>query len=639
LVVTATSIDVLMNFESTAPESPRVRWIFVALAVTVAAAAFLFTYWFWVPADPNVDENAYLVGGRMLALHGSPGFTPPDPYSLVGKMWIVTREGMVYPKYPLGVSLLVAAVLKAFGLATGVRAAYWISPVLLILALMAVFLLVREVAGSFAGLLAEIALAASPVVLVEAIDPDSHSTDLFCVSWGMLLLFRWWRLGKLRHATLAGLLLGYAVIVRYTEGLLLLPLGLVILFRLRSEGRRAMGQASVLIGCWLVAPALQLAFNLRALHAFTGYDATGESTAFSWAYFSQNWWMTVRQLFSFGLHLLLPVGVLGLAALWLRSRPLAAVLWAWLLPNLLLYTAYYFALENNNDNPIRFFMTVFPPLVLAAAWLLAQGADASRRRVLQPGLALVLVLVSAALGVRTALPWLRSDYAERLSAARAERAVLAHAPAGSVIFGPQEPLMALQFTGDYRLYGRNIFSQGGIDELRRVRPGETHALQPERAGALYELLKDYDKRDLARLQRSVAVRALNTGQRVFVILQESAGPGGLRFVSTGLDAADRRTLEARQVARWSDPATEWQLLEVTPAAGDNLCPHADPPSGELQPRGSHRRGTGSNCLPADWDSAMDVWTRNRAGWSLNDARLDSKRLLSGRRRFQMGDTR
>ena len=122
--------------------------------------------------------------------------------------------------------------------------------------------------------------------------------------------------------------------------------------------------------------------------------------------------------------------------------------------------------------------------------------------------------------------------------------------------------MALQFAGEYQLYGHNIFSRRGIDELGKMRPGEPNALQPERARALYDVLKDYDKRDLARLQRTVAVRALNAGQRVFVLLPGSASADRLRW--TNLDAADGRTLEARQVACWSDPAAEWLLLEVTP---------------------------------------------------------------------------
>src|SRR3954469_7793759 len=110
-------------------ESQRFRHILLALAAVLAAGFFLATRWDWAAADPGVDENAYLVSGKLLAQTGSPGFVPPDPYSLVGTMWISTPEGRFYPKYPLGQTLLVAAAIKTFGL----RAAYLVNPFLMTL--------------------------------------------------------------------------------------------------------------------------------------------------------------------------------------------------------------------------------------------------------------------------------------------------------------------------------------------------------------------------------------------------------------------------------------------------------------------------------------------------------------------------
>jgi hypothetical protein len=43
-----------------------------------------------------------------------------------------------------------------------------------------------------------------------------------------------------------------------------------------------------------------------------------------------------------------------------------------MLPNLLLYTAYYWALQTASVNCLRFFLTILPPLVLGAAWLLTR---------------------------------------------------------------------------------------------------------------------------------------------------------------------------------------------------------------------------------------------------------------------------
>jgi hypothetical protein len=71
--------------------------------------------------------------------------------------------------------------------------------------------------------------------------------------------------------------------------------------------------------------------------------------------------------------------------------------------------------------------------------------------------------------------------------------------------------------------------------LAKVRPGEPNPLQPERARALYDRLKDYGNRDLALLQRGLVVRALDGGQRVFVIAPASAGSGWLRFGRADLE--------------------------------------------------------------------------------------------------------
>jgi 4-amino-4-deoxy-L-arabinose transferase-like glycosyltransferase len=554
-------------------ESQRFRHILLALAAVLAAGFFLATRGYWVPADPGVDENAYLVSGKLLAQTGSPGFVPPDPYSLVGKMWIGTREGRFYPKYPLGQTLLVALAVKT----TGPRAAYWISPLLMTLALLGIFLLGREIAGSFAGLLAMTAMAASPATLNEVNDPDSHASSLGCTTWGMLLLLRWWRTGKVHHAALAGLLLGYSTIIRYTEGLLLLPIALVVLFRCgRRPDRRALGGAAALAAGWLAPVAGQVLFNLHALHSLTGYDTTHESTAFSLAYFVHNALPTARLLATLGLPVLLPWGALGLTALALREGRPAAVLWAWLLPNLLLYTAYYWGLQTEAVNCLRFFLTILPPLALGAAWLLTLTWHDRPLRWPQAAVVLALFLTSAGLGVRLALPLFWDDWQEALDMERGGKAVLAFAPPGSAVLGPQNEILHLQFVGNYRLYSRNLFVRSFIAELRKVDGRSPDALQPERAQALFSLLRGRDKLELARLERGLMAAQIHQGRRVFLIAPVQS-QHWTEFASPGLNASDGLRFATRRLALWRGPGEErpdgerepggadWQLLEVTAA--------------------------------------------------------------------------
>jgi hypothetical protein len=552
-------------------ESPRFRKALLALAVLLAAGFFLATRWYWVPADPGVDENAYLVSGKLLARTGSPGFTPPDPYSLVGKMWIGTREGRFYPKYPLGQTLLVALAVKTAGL----RAAYRVNPLLMTLALLGVFLLGREAAGSLVGLLAAIAMAASPATLNEVNDPDSHAGSLCFTTWGMVLLLRWWRTGRAGHAALAGLLLGLSAITRYTEGLLLLPAALVMLFRCgRRPDRRSLEGVAAFGAGWLAPVAGQVLFNLRALHSLTGYDTTHESTAFSLAYFVHNLEPTARLLATLGLPVLLPLGALGLAALAFRQGKLAAVLWAWVLPNLLLYTAYYWGLRTDSVNCLRFFLTILPPLAVGAAWLLTRTWRDRPLRWPQVVVVLALFLLGAGLGAWESRLLFRDDWQEALDIERGGRAVLALAPPGSAVFGPQGEILHLQFAGDYRLYSRNLFSRLFIGELRRNDGREPDAFQPERARALFSLLRGKDESGLARLERGLMAAQLRQGRRVFLI-----APAGnqrwLDFTSPELDPSDGLGFAVRELARWQAPPANpqagapervnWRLLEVTAA--------------------------------------------------------------------------
>jgi 4-amino-4-deoxy-L-arabinose transferase-like glycosyltransferase len=543
-----------MSPSAAAPaEEPARRRLFLALVLAVAALFFLAMHRYWVPADSNLDENAYLISGKLLARTGSPGFMPPDPYSLVGMMWVTAPAGRCYPKYPLGQTLLVAAAVKAGGL----RAAFWISPILMTLGLLGVFLLVREAVGSFAGLLAMLAMAASPVLLAETNDPDSHGGVVFFTTWGMLLLLRWWRTGKPRHAALAGLLLGLSAITRYTEGLLLLPMAILALGFPRD--RRRLAGAAALAAGWLLPVGLQVAFNLRVFHQLTGYGATNESTAFGLGHLARHAGLVLRQLFFLGLPLLFPLAVLGLALLAWRERRLGLVLWAWALPGLLLYAAYYWAVDDVAYT--RFFLTLLPPLVLGIAWLLTRplpGPEWLRRRV-QPALALALVLACGAYGVREALPILRGIHEDQTLARDTAAAALAVAPAGSVFFGPVQPLLYLQYAGDeYRLYGRNLFLPQAIERLGRRDPRAPNPLQPERARMLYKLLKRRKPVGLLRLQRNLAADALSQGRRVFLI-QPVGDAVGARFASPELDPRDSRSFALHPVSRW----TGWEMLEVT----------------------------------------------------------------------------
>jgi hypothetical protein len=77
--------------------------------------------------------------------------------------------------------------------------------------------------------MAMLLLAMNVTTLGLANNPNSHAPALAFVVWGMFMLLRWWQTGSIWRGILAGFLLGYAVTIRYSEGLLLLPMLVAVL--------------------------------------------------------------------------------------------------------------------------------------------------------------------------------------------------------------------------------------------------------------------------------------------------------------------------------------------------------------------------------------------------------------------------
>jgi hypothetical protein len=432
-----------------AGESDAARWIYGVAAVLLAIGWYFVFHAYWAPAHDGVDQNGYLVGGRMFADHLSTGMDPPDWFGFVGRMWIGTPWLTYYPKYPVGLPIIYAGMLELGrtslgrvlvfllgsvrwslfatllflalrtplqwagarlgiwrtplcvavtfivtvvampvvlgplsrlpidGPSVGVELAYLVCPVCTMLGLVATFQLVRLVAGSFGALLAMIAVACSPVTLELANNSNSHASSLFCVTWGMFLLIRWWQSGGAARACLAGFLLGYAVTIRYTEGLLLLPLILAALLRAPWRSRRAMIETALLLAWWAIPVMFLISFNLGAFGSLTGYDSTNESTGFSWQYFQTHWDTTTRQFYNSGLFFILPVAVAGLVVMFVQHWRMALLLASWIVPSLIVYTAYYWAPDNVTTAYLRFYLTIFPALAMAAFWLMARVIPAA----------------------------------------------------------------------------------------------------------------------------------------------------------------------------------------------------------------------------------------------------------------------
>jgi hypothetical protein len=576
----------------------RESWPSRALSALLLAALLLgflrFTRQFHVPAHAGADQNAYLVGGKMLVSHLTPRHVPHDDYAFVGRMWVRAADGAYYPKYPPGLPALYAAV---YGLA-GPAAAHAVNPLLMAAALVACYAIARQVAGPFAGILGTAMLATSPVTLTLANNPNSHAAALCLSTWGMFLLIRWWERAGFGRAAVAGTLLGLAATVRYTEALLLLPLLLVLLFNLHWRRGQSWGQAATLLACWSAPTALVLLSNRLTVDHWTAYGPTNESApgaAFRWDYLAQNWETVLRQLNGTGLFFVLPIGALGLLLLVARSARLALVLWAWLLPGVFLYASYYWLAQDDvRFSYTRFFLTTFPPVVVGAAWILTRpfptAAAASSRagpilpRIVAPLAALLIVCGAGAYNVYTALPILTADHRRSNTVAEAaSRLRAADVPADAVIFGPIPLLNHLQFATHHRLYATDDFDPVTLKALDQPDPAEPTTLDPGRANAQRALWPpDLPPDRFRTVLRDLTAKAHQAGHRVFVVTPTATGAGvPLNFTDPAHNRLDAHAFTATTLSEWPEPAPllklnrrrlhpddvagKWRLIEITPA--------------------------------------------------------------------------
>jgi Dolichyl-phosphate-mannose-protein mannosyltransferase len=476
-------------------EMARDRWI--GLFVIAIAIGFyaVMTLGFWAPADGGVDQNAYLLGGRMIAEHGTPRYTLPNPYAYVGNMFIRTsgldvKGGDYYPKYPFGLPLLYASFFWICGATRAASLAFLVSPVCAILAVTGMFFLARLVAGSFAAVMAAILLGTSQLMIELSNNPNSHASCVAFIIWGMYFLLRWWQSGKMWIGILAGFLIGYAGLIRYSEGLLVLPIAMASASRMRWSDWRSYLRNAIPGLTWAIPIGAMLIFNKHTMGNWTGYDSTNESEGFTWLKFRQTWEQMIRTYYDTGAFFVLPFGLAGIGMIFRRSWQLGLVMLLWLLPGTALYTSYYWS-PDRGISYARFILTFMPVVMLGAAicfkdGILSSTANARWYRRFPQVLAVgAVVLIASGVGVyRSAhglqqgsggsggggeMAPLEEQFRVRQSMANIGQELLAHVPVNSVVFadnasgggGNERPLNYLQFLRHWDVYSSDAFDIGG----------------------------------------------------------------------------------------------------------------------------------------------------------------------------------
>jgi len=576
-----------------------------------------------VPADGGVDQNGYLVGGKQLARTGTMKLAPTDPdtgkldpFQFVGLMWVGVDLGTdterFYPKYPIGLPALVAGALLVGGEQYGIDLTFWINPLAMTLAVAATFLLARAMVGSFAGVVAAALMAASPVVLPLANNPNSHATSTCFVTWGMFLLVRFWQSGGAWRAMGAGLLVGYAYTIRYTEGLLVIPVLAVAILAIRPRQIRTWLESGLLVAWWLIPVLVLTCFNLKAMESWTGYDPTNESLGFSWEYFigdedfAGNWETMLRHLNDWGLFFVFPLGIVGLMWMWAANWRAALVLSLWIVPNCGIYAIYYWAPDSGDARVmtlgyLRFFLTVFPAFLVAALWLLLHLRYLVVPEVM-PTLGIgAIAAASVLVSFRIAEVPLESYHRAELFLQRTGAEILgrdgarAMIPRGSLVFSHDHLLHYLQFVGDFQLYSPQVFSEATLRQRVKDEMPDVHPLHKQRTQAIVDRLDEkFTQQELTRAQRAIIDSAVGHGRQVFFIYsvptaryaltpQQSLANSMASLLPGGGATAIQSAYELKVRARWSnDQNTPSRKQQPNPHVARKRRPSPPPAPQNLQ---------------------------------------------------------
>ena len=601
----------------------------VYLVAVVVTLAFFFTinaHHQPGPGNPGIDENAYLVAGRNLAHRLQMGMRPETPYAYIGPMWVRGENGWYYPKYPAGVPVLNAVAIW-LTLGKSNFAACYVSPVCAAMAVLGMFLLARLVAGSFLGLLAAIILAVNPTLLHLSLVRSSHAPAIAFAVWGMYLLLCWWHTGHIASGIAAGLVLGFTTTIRYSEGLLVLPLALACVTALRWTNWRSWLRAAVPGLAWAVPVVTLLLFNRLTLGHWTGYDPTNESEGFGMEYFRNKWEFTIQQLHMYGLFLTLPLGVVGMLMMPARSWKVALAMLLWFVPGSLLYAAYYWS--SPGLSYLRFFLSLYPPVIASAMWLLAvalrgmrEPGDVPAGRTWRSALSAVparaalcaFVGLLVATGIYVGRPDLERQYVVNGNQAYSARRLLAAVPAARSGSGNTRPVLLtdegggmglgsgrilyLQFAADGEWYttnsfvprgGRFGFGRGGGRFFGGNQPDDDapRLFDPARSADIEEAYRNMTADDLAREEKRVLGEAIDSGRGAYAILSpDSASMLRRRLSNAGFEVV---TLDS-----WKEPLS----VPTDTLAG----PQGGPPPGQFDrgrggPGGFGQRGVGTGNPP------------------------------------------
>jgi hypothetical protein len=356
-----------------------------------------------------------------------------------------------------------------------------------------------------------------------------------------LAAYSWYRRPGAWKLAIAGFLGGYAVSIRYTEGLLVLPLGYLVLLRWRESRASGASQKEVVLhsmaaaAAGIVALIPLLMFHAHAFGSIwrTGYSFTGQSHAFGLVFFLRNFPFALWTLCSIptGLFIFFPAGLAALVFRRWIPRKCAGFLALAAIPTLLLYGSYYWANRVEPVMYVRFFVTIFP-LLLISSLMPAEVLTRSRPLLRYALVGALLVFASTVLGMA---PDQNRIAGTAYSDLAATRLIQKHLPPDAVVVGNGYMNYSFVYYTDMTVIYPVYFSEDWVDKRLRSEQGQAgvtvdfNPLRMQRfreqfGGRTQEELYAMLERKLlgdARDGRTVALIATRTDPQWFAYLRKS----------------------------------------------------------------------------------------------------------------------
>jgi hypothetical protein len=335
------------------------------LAVILSVGHFLFLTYFFTPAYTTPDANGYFTQARLIAENGQTGFKSESVLQYIGPHWHSPDNEFYYATFPPGFPFLLALVIKIFGF----NAAFYVNLFLASLSLFIFFFVCRFWLSNSWSFIATGIMALNPFANEHALFGDSHTSLIFFLLLGLLLLQNTIRKQNHLQGLLAGICIGIIPTIRYAEFLFIPAFALYSLLLLKDKRIRVGTLTSFAIG--ISIPLLTLAIrNQIAFGSFlkTGYSLPNQPALFAFNYFVQNFIPFIIMLVLNGAGLMFILGIIGIS---------------------LLYMAYYWPADQQS---MRFLLPTFFIYTLAGVWTLNHLKNERTKRILTCATLIVSIL-------------------------------------------------------------------------------------------------------------------------------------------------------------------------------------------------------------------------------------------------------